>query len=145
MQRKKDTLVVLVTLSLLLRVFLSFSVRLLSLLCKKVRVSSYVHRVSWLHVSVSLLAFFCHPTDMSTSDALQLARRVDPRGVRTIGVITKIDLMDRGTDAAKMLMGEEIPLRLGYTGKRERAAEGQLLDQAARLFHLHMQTYRSTQ
>lgn len=53
---------------------------------------------------------------MSTSDALQLARRVDPRGVRTIGVITKIDLMDRGTDAAKMLTGEEIPLRLGYTG-----------------------------
>lgn len=56
-------------------------------------------------------------SDMSTSDALQLARRVDPRGVRTIGVITKIDLMDRGTDAAKMLTGEEIPLRLGYTGK----------------------------
>ncbi|KFG34414.1 dynamin gtpase, partial [Toxoplasma gondii FOU] len=58
---------------------------------------------------------------MSTSDALQMSRRVDPRGVRTIGVITKIDLMDRGTDAAKMLMGEEIPLRLGYTGVRNRS------------------------
>ena len=61
-----------------------------------------------------LLPLLC--SDMSTSDALQLARRVDPRGVRTIGVITKVDLMDSGTDACKMLLGEEIPLRLGYTG-----------------------------
>lgn len=28
--------------------------------------------------------------DMSTSDALQLARKVDPKGVRTIGVVTKV-------------------------------------------------------
>eukprot|EP01071_Lankesteria_metandrocarpae_P002982 Lankesteria_metandrocarpae@DN2682_c0_g1_i1.p1 len=59
--------------------------------------------------------------DISTSDALQIGRRVDPRGVRTIGVITKIDLMDRGTDAASMLLGEEVPLRLGYTGIKNRS------------------------
>ncbi|PFH31932.1 dynamin-related protein DRPB [Besnoitia besnoiti] len=68
-----------------------------------------------------ILAVIPANVDMSTSDALQMARRVDPRGVRTIGVITKIDLMDRGTDAAKMLTGEEIPLRLGYTGVRNRS------------------------
>nr|CAJ20697.1 DyNamin-like protein, putative [Toxoplasma gondii RH] len=68
-----------------------------------------------------ILAVIPANVDMSTSDALQMSRRVDPRGVRTIGVITKIDLMDRGTDAAKMLMGEEIPLRLGYTGVRNRS------------------------
>ena len=32
--------------------------------------------------------------DIAASDSLQLARQVDPDGERTIGVITKIDLMD---------------------------------------------------
>ena len=41
---------------------------------------------------------------MSTSDGLQMARKLDPEGNRTIGVITKIDIMDRGTDARKMLL-----------------------------------------
>lgn len=34
-------------------------------------------------------------TDMATSDALQMAREVDPQGLRTLGVITKIDIMDK--------------------------------------------------
>lgn len=59
--------------------------------------------------------------DMSVSDALQLARQVDPQGIRTIGVITKIDIMDHGTDATKMLKGEDIPLRLGYVGVKMRS------------------------
>lgn len=42
--------------------------------------------------------------DMSTSDGLKLAMDADKEGKRTIGVITKIDIMDRGTDARKMLM-----------------------------------------
>ncbi|PHT41667.1 GATA transcription factor 25 [Capsicum baccatum] len=35
---------------------------------------------------------------------------------RTIGVITKLDIMDRGTDAHNFLLGKVIPLRLGYVG-----------------------------
>jgi len=54
--------------------------------------------------------------DISTSDAIQLARSVDPQGNRTLGVITKLDLMDRGTDAYDLLTGKHIPLRLGYVG-----------------------------
>jgi hypothetical protein len=34
-----------------------------------------------------------------------MARELDPRGVRTVGVITKIDIMDRGTNAKRMLTG----------------------------------------
>ena len=34
--------------------------------------------------------------DLANSDALKLARSVDPEGLRTIGVITKLDLMDEG-------------------------------------------------
>ncbi len=37
--------------------------------------------------------------DIANSDALRLAKIVDPKGIRTLGVITKLDLMDDGTDA----------------------------------------------
>lgn len=36
--------------------------------------------------------------DLANSDSLKLAKEVDPHGLRTIGVITKLDLMDKGTD-----------------------------------------------
>jgi len=55
-------------------------------------------------------------TDLANSDALQLAREVDPEGKRTIGVITKIDLMDKGTNAMEVLLGRVIPLQLGFVG-----------------------------
>jgi GTP-binding protein EngB required for normal cell division len=42
--------------------------------------------------------------DMTTSDGLQMARELDPKGIRTVGVITKIDIMDRGVNAKRMLM-----------------------------------------
>lgn len=58
--------------------------------------------------------------DMTTSDALQLSREIDPKGIRTVGVITKIDIMDHGTNARRMLMGQEVPLRLGYVGVKNR-------------------------
>lgn len=59
-----------------------------------------------------------HPanTDIATSDALQMARSVDPQGLRTLGVITKLDLMDLGTNALNTLLGRTIPLRRGYIG-----------------------------
>lgn len=53
-------------------------------------------------------------TDLANSDGLKLAREVDPEGTRTIGVLTKIDLMDPGTDVVDILAGRVIPLRYGY-------------------------------
>lgn len=53
-------------------------------------------------------------TDLANSDGLKLAREVDPEGSRTIGVLTKIDLMDPGTDVVDILAGRIIPLRYGY-------------------------------
>ncbi|KAF9265761.1 hypothetical protein L218DRAFT_942596 [Marasmius fiardii PR-910] len=52
--------------------------------------------------------------DLANSDGLKLAREVDPEGNRTIGVLTKIDLMDAGTDVVDILAGRIIPLRMGY-------------------------------
>ncbi|KAG8801346.1 vacuolar protein sorting-associated protein 1 [Serendipita sp. 398] len=52
--------------------------------------------------------------DLANSDGLKMAREVDPEGSRTIGVLTKIDLMDAGTDVIDILANRVIPLRLGY-------------------------------
>jgi dynamin 1-like protein len=54
--------------------------------------------------------------DIANSDSLRLAREVDPMGDRTIGVITKVDLMDSGTDCRAVLQNRIYPLKLGYIG-----------------------------
>ncbi|XP_076135155.1 dynamin 3a isoform X3 [Alosa pseudoharengus] len=54
--------------------------------------------------------------DLANSDALKLAKDVDIQGQRTIGVITKLDLMDEGTDARATLENRLLPLRRGYIG-----------------------------
>ncbi|XP_070774843.1 dynamin-2-like isoform X3 [Enoplosus armatus] len=55
-------------------------------------------------------------TDLANSDALKISKEVDPQGLRTIGVITKLDLMDEGTDARDILENKLLPLRRGYIG-----------------------------
>jgi dynamin 1-like protein len=52
-----------------------------------------------------------------------MARKLDPKGIRTVGVITKIDIMDRGTNAKRMIMNQEIALRLGFVGVKNRSQE----------------------
>ncbi|GME77201.1 unnamed protein product [Ambrosiozyma monospora] len=61
-----------------------------------------------------ILAVNAANQDLANSDGLKLAREVDPEGVRTIGVLTKVDLMDEGTDVIDILAGRVIPLRAGY-------------------------------
>lgn len=61
-----------------------------------------------------ILAVTAANIDLANSDGLKLAREVDPEGQRTIGVLTKVDLMDDGTDVVDILAGRIIPLRLGY-------------------------------
>lgn len=61
-----------------------------------------------------LLAVTGANTDLASSDALKLARELDPRGDRTIGVLTKLDLMDPGTDVGEIMHNRVIPLRRGY-------------------------------
>lgn len=59
--------------------------------------------------------------DLSTSEALKIAKDLDPTGERTIGVLTKVDIMDKGTDAVKILKNNEIYLKLGYVAVRNRS------------------------
>ncbi|KAM6926146.1 dynamin-1-like protein isoform 2-T2 [Lycodopsis pacificus] len=63
-----------------------------------------------------ILAVTAANTDMATSEALKVAREFDPDGRRTLAVVTKLDLMDAGTDAMDVLMGRVIPVKLGIIG-----------------------------
>lgn len=81
-------------------------------------IMSYIKEPSCL-----ILAVTPANSDLANSDALQMAGVADPEGNRTIGVITKLDIMDRGTDARNLLLGKVIPLRLGYVGVVNRSQE----------------------
>lgn len=62
-----------------------------------------------------ILAISAADVDLANSTALRASRRVDPRGERTIGVVTKMDLVD-AQRGATILTDRKYPLRLGYVG-----------------------------
>ncbi|XP_060856952.1 dynamin-1-like protein [Metopolophium dirhodum] len=65
-----------------------------------------------------ILAIVTANTDLSTAESLKIAREMDPEGVRTIAVVTKLDLIDKGTiqDTTDLLCGHRIPVKLGIIG-----------------------------
>ncbi|CAN7992122.1 unnamed protein product [Ixodes pacificus] len=96
-----------------------------------------------------ILAVTSANQDLATSDALKLAKEMDPEGLRTIGVITKLDLMDEGTDAKDILENKLLPLRRGYVGvvnRSQKDIEGKKDIRAAleaeRKFFLSHPSYR---
>ncbi|KAG8645833.1 dynamin-related protein 3A isoform X2 [Manihot esculenta] len=88
-------------------------------------IMSYIKKPSCLIIAVTPAN-----SDLANSDALQIAGNADPDGYRTIGVITKLDIMDRGTDARNLLLGKVIPLRLGYVGVVNRSQEDIMLNRS---------------
>ncbi|XP_037038047.1 dynamin-1-like protein [Bradysia coprophila] len=70
-----------------------------------------------------ILAVTAANTDMATSESLKLAKDVDPDGRRTLAVVTKLDLMDAGTDAIDILCGRVIPVKLGIIGVVNRSQQ----------------------
>ncbi|KAH0624821.1 hypothetical protein JD844_032655 [Phrynosoma platyrhinos] len=54
--------------------------------------------------------------DIATTEALKMAQEVDPEGERTLGILTKPDLMDKGTEGAvvNIVRNLVIPLKKGY-------------------------------
>ncbi|KAG0550168.1 hypothetical protein BDA96_01G315900 [Sorghum bicolor] len=74
-------------------------------------VRSYVDKPNCL-----ILAISPANQDIATSDAIKLARDVDPSGERTFGVLTKLDLMDKGTNALDVLEGRAYRLQHPWVG-----------------------------
>ncbi len=83
-----------------------------------------------------VLAISAANTDIADSKSIKLARLVDPQGKRTLGVLTKLDLMDEGTNANDVLMGKKIKLELGIVGVVNRSylevQEGRSLNEQIR-------------
>ena len=70
-----------------------------------------------------ILCVIAANSDIATSDGLKMAKELDKNGSRTLGVLTKLDIMDKGTDAKKVLMNQEIPLKLGYIAVKNRSKQ----------------------
>jgi dynamin 1-like protein len=68
-----------------------------------------------------ILAVTAANQDLANSDGLKMARSVDPEGERTVGVLTKVDIMDHGTDCCDILNNKVIPLRRGYIAVMNRS------------------------
>lgn len=73
--------------------------------------------------SAIILAVSAATQDIATSESLKLAKSVDPTGNRTLAVVTKLDLMDKGTDATSVLSGDIINVKLGIVGVINRSQE----------------------
>ncbi|XP_027335166.1 dynamin-related protein 1E-like isoform X2 [Abrus precatorius] len=74
-------------------------------------IHSYVDKPNCL-----ILAITPANQDIATSDAIKVSRQVDPAGDRTFGVLTKLDLMDRGTNALDVLEGRSYRLQNPWVG-----------------------------
>ncbi|XP_070030262.1 dynamin-related protein 5A isoform X2 [Nicotiana sylvestris] len=74
-------------------------------------VRSYIEKPNCIILAVSPAN-----QDLATSDAIKVSREVDPKGERTFGVLTKIDLMDKGTNAVEILEGKAYKLQFPWIG-----------------------------
>ncbi|KFW12613.1 Interferon-induced GTP-binding protein Mx, partial [Eurypyga helias] len=65
--------------------------------------------------TLNLVVVPCN-VDIATTEALKMAQEVDPTGERTLGILTKPDLVDRGTEEAiiNIMRNMVIPLKKGY-------------------------------
>lgn len=81
-------------------------------------VRSYVEKPNSI-----ILAISPANQDIATSDAIKLAREVDPTGERTWGVLTKLDLMDKGTNAIDVIEGRAYRLQRPWIGVVNRSQE----------------------
>ncbi|GBE88309.1 Protein msp1, mitochondrial [Sparassis crispa] len=99
-----------------------------------------------------ILAVCAADVDLANSPALRASRKVDPLGLRTIGVVTKMDLVppDQG---ASVLSGNRYPLHLGYVGvvckpsaKQRRADSTALVVHRteSEYFHMHREQFGSS-
>ncbi|XP_073045055.1 dynamin-related protein 5A-like [Primulina eburnea] len=81
-------------------------------------VRSYIEKPNCIILAVSSAN-----QDLATSDAIKVSREVDPKGERTFGVLTKIDLMDKGTDAVEILEGRAYKLQFPWIGVVNRSQQ----------------------
>ena len=63
-----------------------------------------------------ILAISQAVVDLANSDALRMAKSVDPELKRTLGVLTKIDMMPKNTNCLETMQNKQFKLKLGFIG-----------------------------
>ncbi|XP_044003391.1 dynamin-like isoform X2 [Aphidius gifuensis] len=89
-------------------------------------IESKIHKIILDYISNEscvILAVTPANMDLANSVALQIAKEVDPQGLRTIGVITKLDQLDEKTDVREIFENRLLPLRRGYIGVVNRGSK----------------------
>uniref|UniRef100_A0A8D2LJJ9 MX dynamin like GTPase 1 n=1 Tax=Varanus komodoensis TaxID=61221 RepID=A0A8D2LJJ9_VARKO len=71
-------------------------------------------QVSW-HETINLVVVPSN-IDIATTEALKMAQEVDPQGERALDILTKPDLIDKGTEqeVINIVQNQRVPLRKGY-------------------------------
>ncbi|XP_066226246.1 interferon-induced GTP-binding protein Mx2 [Saccopteryx leptura] len=77
----------------------------------KTLIKKYIQRQQ----TINLVVVPCN-VDIATTEALSMAQEVDPEGDRTIGILTKPDLVDKGTEKTIMRVAQNLTyhLKKGY-------------------------------
>lgn len=78
-----------------------------------------------------ILAISAASTDLANSEALRIAKEIDPELKRTVGVLTKIDMMNKNASCLDVMQNKLFRLQLGFVGIKcnyERYSEGEKID-----------------
>ncbi|NXH66848.1 MX protein, partial [Hydrobates tethys] len=79
------------------------------------QIKMLLRRIIGCKETLNLVVVPCN-VDIATTEALKMAQEVDPSGERTLGILTKPDLVDRGTEESviNIIRNLVIPLKKGY-------------------------------
>ncbi|KAI2644912.1 Interferon-induced GTP-binding protein Mx3 [Labeo rohita] len=79
------------------------------------QIKSLIRKYIEKQETINLVVVPCN-TDIATTEALQMAQAVDPKGMRSVGILTKPDLIDKGTETKilDIALNKVIPLHKGY-------------------------------
>ncbi|XP_063812783.1 interferon-induced GTP-binding protein Mx1-like [Pseudophryne corroboree] len=80
-----------------------------------VKIKGLIRKYIEKQETICLVVVPCN-VDIATTEALEMARQVDPNGERTLGILTKPDLIDKGTEetVVNILNNNAIHLKKGY-------------------------------
>ncbi|NXW59907.1 MX protein, partial [Eurystomus gularis] len=79
------------------------------------RIKMLLKKIISCKETLNLVVVPCN-VDIATTEALKMAQEVDPNGERTLGILTKPDLVDIGTEESiiNIMRNVVIPLKKGY-------------------------------
>ena len=80
-----------------------------------------------------ILGIIAARPDIEADMAMEIIKQNDPRGERTIGVLTKLDLMNEDSDISNYLennVSADLKLKYGYFGIKNRSSQNQTIQEA---------------